>query len=85
MDKQLEAEKKSEIELAMHTWTQAMQDMLDSKFGKSKVGHLLILFDLGNFGKSVSWISNARHSNVIQLLEHLIKHLEDQQSNILKP
>ena len=84
MNKQLEAEKKSEIELAMNSWAQAIQDMLDSKFGKNRVGHLLILFDLGNFGHNVSWISNARYSNVIQLLEHLLKHLKDQQSAIIK-
>lgn len=85
MNKKLEAEKKSEIELAMRIWAQTMQDMLDSKFGKKRVGHLLVLFDLGNFGHNVSWISNARHSNVIQLLEHLLAHLKEQQSNILKP
>lgn len=77
MDKQLEQERKSEIELAMKHWAHQMQAMLDGKFGDGKVGHLVILFDFGNFGRNISWISNARLPSIIQLLEHLLKHIKE--------
>ena len=85
MDKELKAEKIKETEFALRHWSEAIQVMLKHKFGKGKVGHLILIFDFANFGHSMSFISDARHTSLIQLLEHFLVHLKDEQSKLIKP
>jgi hypothetical protein len=65
----------SDIELAMRFWAKEMSLALNERFGKDKVGHILILFPFGQT-TSASWISNARRASVVAMLRLLADYIE---------
>ena len=73
-----------DLEVAMRYWADNMKVALDQKFGKDKVGHLLILFPFGHSGQ-ISWISNARTGSLIGMLRQLADHLESPNAKIIRP
>ena len=85
MNKQQLSKKQSEIEQAMRYWSNDLQLALDSKFGKSKLGHIIVVFDFGHSGRTMSWISNARLESLIQLVEAFLKKLKNLHRLIITP
>ena len=75
MDQELQKKMTSEVEEALRHWSSTMKVMLNSKFGKDKVGHIIILFPFG-YGPKVSWISDARSAHIVHLLRELADHIE---------
>ena len=65
----------SDLELAMRFWAKEMRLALDNRFGKDKVGHILILFPFGQT-TTCSWISNARRASVVAMLRHMADQIE---------
>lgn len=65
----------SDIELAMRSWAKEMSLALNDRFGKDKVGHILILFPFGQT-TNASWISNARRASVVAMLRLLADYIE---------
>ena len=65
----------SDIELAMRFWAKEIKLALDERFGKDKVGHILILFPFGQT-TNASWISNARRASVVAMLRLLADYIE---------
>ena len=65
----------SDLELAMRFWAKEMRLSLDERFGKDKVGHILILFPFGQT-TTCSWISNARRASVVAMLRHMANAIE---------
>ena len=65
----------SDLELAMRFWAKEMRLALDNRFGKDKVGHILILFPFGQT-TTCSWISNARRASVVAMLRHMADVIE---------
>ena len=65
----------SDLELAMRFWAKEIRLALDNRFGKDKVGHILILFPFGQT-TTCSWISNARRQSVIAMLRHMADVIE---------
>ena len=65
----------SDIELGMRFWANEMKLALNEKFGKDKVGHILILFPFGQT-TNASWISNARRPSVVAMLRLLADYIE---------
>lgn len=74
----------ADLEAAMRFWADQMTQALDHKFGKSKVGHLIILFPFGATGQ-LSWISNARRGSLVALLRQLADHIESPDAKIIRP
>lgn len=72
------------IEDAMRYWSSNIKAMLESEFGKDKVGHILIVFPFGD-DVSASWISDARRESVINMLHHLADHIESPDAKIIRP
>jgi hypothetical protein len=66
----------SDLELAMRFWAKEMRLSLNERFGKDKVGHILILFPFGQT-TGCSWISNARRSSVVAMLRHMANAIEN--------
>lgn len=65
----------SDLELAMRFWAKEMKLALNNRFGKDKVGHILILFPFGQT-TTCSWISNARRPSVVAMLRHMADVIE---------
>jgi hypothetical protein len=65
----------SDIELAMRFWAKEIRLALDERFGKDKVGHIVVLFPFGQT-TNASWISNARRPSVVAMLRLLADHIE---------
>lgn len=84
MDLSLKQKMTSEVEEALRHWSSTMKAMLNQKFGKDKVGHIIILFPFG-YGAKVSWISDARQHQVAQLLRELADHIESPDAKIVRP
>lgn len=76
MAEDLKKKFKVESEEAMRYWSDNIKAMLASRFGKSKVGHILILFPFGA-EVSPSWISDATRDSVAKMLRKLADHLDD--------
>ena len=70
-----------EIGQALTSWSSSIQQMLNGRFGKDKVVHLLIMSPTGR-ESSLSWISSANFQSVKAILEALqqrVKYLEEHQ------
>ena len=70
-----------EIGQALTSWSSSIQQMLNGRFGKDNVIHLLIMAPTGR-ETTLSWISSADFKSVKAILEALqqrIKHLEEHQ------
>ena len=74
----------NDLEVAMRYWADQMVVALDHKFGKGKVGHMIVLFPFGHSGQ-LSWISNARSGSLIGMLRQLADHLESPNAKIIRP
>lgn len=77
-------DKVPDLEMAMRFWAGEMTKALNQKFGKDKVGHILIVFPFGRNPKA-SWISNARAGSVIEMLRSLADHIEAPDAKIIRP
>ena len=69
-----------EIENACKSWSGTIQQMLDGRFGKGKVLHIMILAPAGR-ESTLSWISTANFQSVkatIEALQQRLKYLEEQ-------
>ena len=76
-----DANDRFEIQNALITWSSSIQQMLNGRFGKDKVVHLLIMSPTGR-ESSLSWISSANFQSVKAILEALqqrVKYLEEHQ------
>ncbi len=73
-----------EIEVALQSWSGSIQAMLDGRFGKQKVIHLLVLAPVGNEA-ILSWISTASFPSVramISALQERMRYLEESRITI---
>jgi hypothetical protein len=69
-----------EVESACKSWSSTIQHMLDGRFGKGKVVHILIIAPTGREA-TLSWISTANFQSVkaaIEALQERLKYLEEQ-------
>lgn len=51
-------------------WAKAMQQIFDARFGKNKVGHIIIALDTGN-EPTVTYVSNLRDGDFKRCLKML--------------
>ena len=72
-----------EQRLALSEWSNRIQVMLDSRYGKGRTGNIIIVFPIGRAAK-LSWISTATFSSVIAILEFLLKHLKEENTSLTK-
>jgi hypothetical protein len=72
------------MEEAVRFWSSNIKAMLTQKFGKDKVGHIVIIFPFGH-DVSCSWISDARRHDVVKLLRKLADHIESPNAKIIRP
>lgn len=75
-----------EIEVALSSWSGSIQAMLDGRFGKGNVVHLLVLAPVGREA-ILSWMSTATFPSVkamIAALQERMKYLEEQRIIIPK-
>ena len=84
INRQLREDYKALIEDALRFWSANLRSMLASKFGESKVGHMVITFPFG-FATSPSWISDAKRSDLPALLRQLADHIESPDAKIVQP
>lgn len=54
----------------MHDWLKPMQDILNTRFGRNKIGHILITLDTGN-EPTVSYVTNLRDRDFKRCLQML--------------
>jgi len=69
---------------ALQYWSQMISQSLVQKFGKGRVGHMLILFDFGSHGRTFQWMSDARRASIVDMLRHLATHIEETDKKILR-
>lgn len=58
----------------MKDWCKPMQDIFNGRFGKNKIGHILITLDTGN-EPTVSYVTNLRDADfkrAMQMLAHKV-------------
>lgn len=70
---------------ALEYWSNTITMSLRGKFGKGRLGHILILFDFGKHGRTFHWASDAKRHSVIDTLRHLADHIESTDSKIILP
>ena len=73
-----------EVENACISWSGTIQAMLDGRFGKGKVVHIMILAPVGR-ESTLSWIATANFASVkatIEALQQRLKFLEEQRLTI---
>lgn len=68
---------------ALEYWSNSIAEALGGKFGKGRIGHLLILFDFGQYGRNIQWKSDAKRANIIELLRSLADHIEHTDTKIM--
>lgn len=68
---------------ALEYWSKSITDALSGKFGQGRIGHILILFDFGQHGRTFQWMSDAKRASVIELLRTLATHIEKTDSRIM--
>ena len=73
-----------ESELALREWSGVMRAALDQRYGRNKVGHLIVLFPYGP-SQPISWISSATVESVINITKGLSEHLAKEKSAIVTP
>ena len=69
---------------ALQYWSQMISQSLVQKFGKGRVGHMLILFDFGSHGRTFQWMSDARRKSIVDMLRHLATHIEETDAKIVR-
>ena len=69
---------------ALKYWSTQISDSLVNRFGKGRVGHMLILFDFGSHGRTFQWMSDARRQSIVDMLRHLATHIEETDKKILR-
>ena len=69
---------------ALVYWSNMISSSLVGKFGKGRVGHMLILFDFGSHGRTFQWMSDARRASIVDMLRHLATHIEETDAKILR-
>lgn len=57
-------------------WAKPMQEIFDSRFGKSKIGHILIALDAGN-EPTVCYVSNLRDADFKRCMKMLADKVND--------
>lgn len=68
-----------ELQAAMKSWGETMKAMLDGRFGKGKVGYILILAPIGR-ESSLSWISDLSFASckaTFEALQQRTKQLDE--------
>jgi len=73
---------KEVIVRSMAKWAEAMQHSFDVRFGKKKIGHVIITLDTGS-EPTVNWSTNLRDSDFKRLLKMLAERVDS--SRILRP
>ena len=75
-----------EIESALRSWSGSIQQMLDGRFGKGKVIHLLVLAPTGR-ETTLSWISSANFESVKATIAALMERFKflDSKAIIIDP
>ena len=69
---------------ALQYWSEMISQALVQKFGKGRLGHMLILYDFGSHGRTFQWMSDARRASVVDMLRHLATHIEETDSKIVR-
>lgn len=57
-------------------WAKPLNEILEARFGKNKVGHVIIAVDTGN-EPNISYTTNLRDKDFKRLLEVLNKKVND--------
>ena len=57
-------------------WAKPLQEILNARFGKGKLGHVLITVDTGN-NPTVTFTTNLRDQDFKRLLHMLSTHLNE--------
>ena len=57
-------------------WAKPLQEILNARFGKNKIGHLLITVDTGN-NPTVTYTTNLRDGDFKRLLHMLATHVNE--------
>ena len=73
-----------EIESALTSWSGSIQQMLDGRFGKGKVVHMLVIAPVGR-DSELSWISTAGFKSVkgvVDALQQRFKFLDENRITI---
>ena len=84
VNKKLKIEFSKDVKNALEYWSKAFISMFDTRYGKGKIGHIILVFPLGN-DSNASWISNADRRSVIELSEKTASHLRKNEPKIILP
>ncbi|KKL23904.1 hypothetical protein LCGC14_2420740 [marine sediment metagenome] len=68
---------------ALIHWANDISNALVERFGKGRLGYMLILFDFGPHGRTFQWMSDARRASVVDMLRHLADHIEETDNKIV--
>lgn len=60
----------------MKDWCKPMTDILNARFGKGKIGHILITLDTGN-EPTVTYVTNLRDGDFKRCLQMLATKLNE--------
>lgn len=60
----------------MHDWLKPMNELLAARFGKNKIGHILICLDTGN-EPTVNYVTNLRDGDFKRCMKLLADKLNE--------
>lgn len=60
----------------MHDWVKPMRSLLDARFGKNKIGHILITLDTGN-EPTVNYVTNLRDRDFKRCMQLLANKVNE--------
>lgn len=72
----LRTKEKEAILKFMHDWCKPMQVLLDTRFGKRKIAHILITLDTGN-EPTVNYVTNLRDGDFKRCLRMLADRVNE--------
>jgi hypothetical protein len=83
MEKKLPVGSKNDIREALEYWSNTLQHMLANKFGKNKIGHMIIVFPFGE-ATECSYISDTDGEGLAMMLHHLADRIENPDTKIIR-
>jgi len=75
--------RKNLLKEGMKFWSDNIKAMLATKFGKGKLGHILVVFPFGE-ATECSYISDTDGRGLAMMLRHLADRIENPNSKIIK-
>ena len=72
----LQTKDKESLLTFLKGWAKPMQEILDHRFGKSKIGHILIALDAGN-EPTVCYVSNLRDPDFKRCMQMLASKVNE--------